>query len=290
MRVLILGGSGMVGHRVWLAAQQRHQTWVTVRAPLAGHPWAKLFDADRVIEGVTVDDAASFDRAFELAQPEVVVNALGLIKQRPTGLSPGDAFMANSFVPHYVRRLCDRQGARLIQISTDCVFVGDRGQYSEADVPDAVDIYGLSKRLGEVNGPHLTLRTSAFGRSLHGSDGLVEWFLAQKGAVRGFRSARFSGLVTGELADTMMLIIDEHRDLAGVWHVAAPAIDKYSLLVRMRAAYDRDVEIVPVDEPQIDRTLNDERFRSATGIPQPTWDSMIQRLAEDETPYQDLRD
>jgi len=289
MRLLILGGSGMVGHRMWLAARGRHETWATIRAPLQSQPWAQLFDPEHVIEGVTVDDASSFDRAFEIARPEVVVNALGLIKQRSGGTSPGEAFMANSFVPHYVRKLSDHRGARLIQISTDCVFVGDRGHYSEADVPDAVDIYGLSKRLGEVQAPHLTLRTSAIGRSLHGSDGLVEWFLAQAGTIRGYRSARFSGLITNELADTVMTLVDSHHDLAGIWHVAAPAIDKYTLLLRLRDAFNRDVEIEPIDEPRIDRTLNDDRFRSETGIAQPSWDAMITLMADDPTPYEKLR-
>jgi dTDP-4-dehydrorhamnose reductase len=289
MRVLILGGSGMVGHRLWMAARPQHETWVTLRTPLEGQPWAGLFDAERVISDVSGDEPGSLDRAFEIAQPEVVINAIGLIKQRASGTDVGASFVANSFVPHYVRRLCDRNHARLVHISTDCVFVGDRGHYSEDDVPDAVDTYGLTKRLGEVGTPHLTLRFSAIGRSLHGNEGLIEWFLGQNGNVRGYRSALFSGHVTDELARTVLKLVDDHPSMAGIWHVAAEPIDKYSLLLRLREAYGHDVDITPVDEPEINRTLNDERFRAATGIPRPSWDDMIRRLATDPTPYRDLR-
>src|SRR5689334_1901702 len=122
MRILILGGSGMVGHRLWLAARDGYETWTTIRGYLAGQPWAPMFEVGRVVENVRADDAPSLDRAFDVARPDVVINALGLIKQRATNDSPGESYLANSFVPHYVRRLCDVNGARLIHISTDCVF------------------------------------------------------------------------------------------------------------------------------------------------------------------------
>jgi dTDP-4-dehydrorhamnose reductase len=289
LRVLILGGNGMIGHRMWMAGRTAHETWVTVRGQLGNRPWAPLFEPRRTVEGVSAEDPASIDRALRIARPDVVVNALGIIKQRPEGSQPGPAFMANCLVPHYVRSRCDVLGARLIQMSTDCVFTGDRGHYSESDVPDALDVYGLTKRLGEVGSPHLTLRVSALGRSLSGTDGLLEWFMSRRGPVTGYRGALFSGLVTEVLAETVFRIADDFPALSGLWHVASPAIDKYDLLVRLREAFSLDTSIDASDTPRIDRTLDDSRFRSATGIPRPDWDAMIERLVADRTPYPVLR-
>jgi dTDP-4-dehydrorhamnose reductase len=289
MRILILGGSGMIGHRLWLAAHDEHETWVTLRGRLADHPWSSLFDPQRTIEGVSAEEPGSLDRAMSTARPNVVVNALGLIKQRPEGSLAGPAFLANCYVPHHMRGLCDAYGARLVQLSTDCVFTGDRGRYAENDVPDALDVYGLTKRLGEVGPPHLTLRVSALGRSLSGTDGLLEWFLSQPGPVTGYRRALFSGLVTETLGETVVRIVTDHSGLSGLWHVASPPIDKYDLLLRLRDAFSLGTEIRGSDMPIVDRSLDDCRFRTETGIPRPAWDDMIDRLARDPTPYALLR-
>ena len=289
MRVLILGGTGMIGHRLWAVGRTDHETWVTVRGRLSDRPWAPLFEPGRTVEGVSAEDSASIDRALRTARPDVVVNALGIIKQRPEGSQPGPAFTANCFVPHYVRSRCDVLGARLIQMSTDCVFTGDRGHYSESDDPDALDVYGLTKRAGEVSSPHLTLRVSALGRSLSGTDGLLEWFLSQRGPVTGYRGAHFTGLITEVLAETVFKIADDFPALSGLWHVASPAIDKYDLLVRLRDAFGLDTRIDASDTPRIDRTLDDSRFRSATGVPRPGWDAMVEQLVTDGTPYPLLR-
>lgn len=288
MRVLIMGANGMLGHRVWMAASARHETWATLRGTLAGAPWAALFDAERIIEGVSADSDA-IKRALDVSRPEVVINAVGLTKQRPDGNDPGAAFVANCFVPHFLRLQCDLTGTRLIQVSTDCVFTGTKGGYTESDQPDAMDVYGLSKRLGEIGSPHLTLRTSLIGRSLVGSAGLVEWFLSQPGPVPGYRRAIFSGLTTAFVAETMIQVIEEHATLSGLWHLAADPVDKFDLLSRLATALSHDIQIVPADNPVIDRSLDDTRFRAETGIARPTWEEMIDHLASDPTRYDQLR-
>jgi dTDP-4-dehydrorhamnose reductase len=273
-----------------MAARDRHDTWVTVRNPVAGKPYGELFDASRVIAGVDADDPASIDRALEISNPDVVVNTIGLVKQRPDGADPGPAFTANCFIPHFLRLRCTARGARLIQISTDCVFTGARGRYTESDDTDAVDVYGLTKRLGEVGEPHLTIRTSLIGRDLAGATGLLEWFVAQRGKqVNGFSNAIFSGLTTPYLADTILTIATDHPDIAGLRHVAAEPIDKHTLLTQLRDALELDIEVVPVAEPRIDRSLDDSFFRRETGSARPTWDAMIEGLRQDPTPYDILR-
>jgi dTDP-4-dehydrorhamnose reductase len=285
MRILVTGATGTLGHRVLLAARAVGETWATVRRPVASAPWAGLFEPGRTIVGVDAADPSSLDQAMRAARPDLVINAIGRIKQRPDSDDPGPAFLANSRVPHHLAARCDAAGARLIQVSTDCVFVGDRGGYREADPPDALDTYGLTKRLGEVGAPHLTVRTSLVGRSLAGTDGLLEWLLAQRGPVRGFRCAVFSGLGTPDLAETLVAIGTRFPELAGLWHVAGEPIDKHSLLERFRSAFGVPVTLEPVDTPVIDRSLDDRRFREATGLRRPAWDAMIERLARDPLPY-----
>jgi dTDP-4-dehydrorhamnose reductase len=285
MRLLIVGGSGMIGHRVWLSLRERAETWVTLRRPAGDAPWLSIFDPARTISGVSAEDPGSLDVALRASRPDVVINALGMIRQRPEAGEDGALFRANCLVPHYLADRCSALGARLIQISTDCVFRGDRGAYTEDDAPDGLDAYGLSKRLGEVDPPHLTLRTSAVGRSLAGQAGLVEWLIAQRGVVQGWRRAIFSGLATPELADTIAAVALEQPQLEGRWHVAAPPINKHELLTRLRDALALPVEIQPVDDPVIDRSLDDGRFRAATGIARPNWNGMIERVAREAATY-----
>jgi len=290
VRVLVLGGNGQLGHRVWMAAMARsHDTWVTLRHPAPEASWGVLFPRDRVVEGVEASHPASLDAALALTSPDIVINALGIVKQRADGSDVGRCFAANVFVPHYLAQRCAAAGIRFITVSSDCVFTGQRGFYAEGDQADALDVYGMSKRLGEIDRPHLTLRTSHIGRSLSGQFGLLEWLLAQTDSVPGYRRAIYSGLTTAALAATIMEVIDHHPSLAGLWHVSSRPITKLDLLVTIRDAFGLETEIIPVDEPVIDRSLDDRRFRTETGIPQPTWAAMIGDLATDPTPYATLR-
>jgi dTDP-4-dehydrorhamnose reductase len=290
MRLLILGGNGRLGHRLWMAAREEHETWVTIRGRLDDQPWAPLFEPARTIEGVEAADLASVDRALATSQPDVVVNTLGLVKQRQASADVGASFVANSRLPHYVAWRASESGSRLIHISTDCVFSGERGAYSEGDPPDEFETYGLTKRLGEVGAPHLTIRTSLIGRELAGADGLLEWFLSQRGRrVSGYVNAIFSGLTTSALATTLLALATDHPTMSGLRNVASSPINKYDLLERIRSQLGLDIEIIPTPEPRIDRSLIDDRFRAESGMLKPTWDEMIAELGTDQTPYDVLR-
>ena len=291
MRLLILGGSGMLGHRLWLAARDHYHTFVTLRNSLPAAPWASIFDPSRVIEGVDADAVDELDGVLERIRPDAVVNAIGVIKQRPEAQDPVASISINALFPHRLARLCSAQGVRLIHVSTDCVFSGTQGGYCENDIPDARDLYGLSKLLGEVSSPGaVTLRTSMIGRELAGCRSLVEWFIAQRGGrIQGYRRAIFSGLTTHELARTILTVAEQHPDLEGLWHVAAPPIDKDTLLRMLRDALSLPVEIDPSDDMVIDRSLDDRRFRQRTGIPSPSWDVMIDELAAVSPWYEEVR-
>lgn len=289
-RVLVLGGSGMLGHKLWQVLDQRMDAYATLRT--TEHPAARpaLLDPARTIPQVAADSFDTVERALDSAQPQVVVNCIGIVKQAREARDPIPSISINSLFPHRLAALCRAEGVRLIHVSTDCVFSGRVGRYTEDDIPDPVDLYGRSKLLGEVeDGDCLTVRTSIIGRELSGTSGLLEWFLGQPTEVRGFRRAIFSGLTTQALSRMIASIIIDHPDLSGVRHVASTPISKFDLLCLLKNAYRLSVEIVPDDEIACDRSLDGTRFEQETGLQSPSWREMVAELAADMTPYERLR-
>jgi dTDP-4-dehydrorhamnose reductase len=290
MRALIVGATGTLGHRVCMEWAERFECFGTVREP-AAEPIAELLGSTTLIAGVTAEQPESLRPAFEQAQPDVVLNCIGAVKQAQAGQQAISAIRTNSLFPHELAAISGEFGARMVHVSTDCVFSGRRGNYSEDDVPDATDIYGRSKLLGEVCGEGLlTLRTSLIGRELQGALGLLEWLISNRGGqVRGFSRAVFSGFTTIALADEIASLISERPELDGIWHLAAQPIDKLTLLERLNRALELDIEIVPDADVVIDRSLDSGRLCSTTGRQPRGWDEMIEELAADETPYDEIR-
>lgn len=289
MRLLILGGAGMLGHKLWLTAAPRLETWATVRDASALP--ADGFDRDRLITGVQAGQFDTVVRALATARPDVVVSCIGVVKQRDDAKDPLVSIAVNSLFPHRLAALCRATGARLIHISTDCVFAGLSGGYRESDPPDATDLYGRTKHLGEVAGPGaLTLRTSIVGRELGTSQGLVEWFFAQRGRAPGYTRAVFSGLTTAELSRVILRVMESASGLEGIYHVASAPITKYDLLVLLNRAYARGLAIEADDTVRIDRSLDGSRFREATGYEAPGWPELVSTMAADATPYERWRE
>lgn len=288
MTLLILGGGGMLGHKLWQTAAPRLDTWVTMRDEGGSLPDA--FDRGRIVGGVQAGEFDTVARALARVRPKVIVNCLGVVKQRADAADPLVALTVNSLFPHRLAALCALAGCRLIHISTDCVFSGQRGGYAETDVPDATDLYGRTKQFGEVAGAGcLTLRTSIIGRELATSHGLVEWFLGRHGVIPGYTHAIFSGLTTAELSRVILRVIDDHPALTGVYHVAAEPISKYDLLVRLNDALGRGATIQPDASVRIDRSLDGRRFAAATSYAAPPWDRMIEELSADVPAYERWR-
>jgi dTDP-4-dehydrorhamnose reductase len=213
-------------------------------------------------------------------RPDAVLNAVGIVKQRSAAHESIPSLEINSLLPHRLADLCRAIGARLIHVSTDCVFSGRTGRYLETDASDATDLYGQSKFLGEVGAaPALTLRTSIIGPELTRKTGLLEWFLEQPGPVRGFRGAIYSGFTTLEMARIIDRVLTEYPDAYGVYHVSSAPISKYDLLQMLARHLQRDIEIVPDDELQCDRSLDSTRFRRDFDYEAPSWEAMCQELA-----------
>jgi dTDP-4-dehydrorhamnose reductase len=282
MRTLVLGANGMLGHTVFRVLSK--DTGLEVVGTVRGNGAPQGPDESarkRLITGVDVEQPDALIRVFATARPQVVINCVGLVKQLAVAQDPLRALPINALLPHRLAGLCEAADARLIHVSTDCVFSGKKGHYLESDFPDADDLYGRSKLLGEVDYPHaITLRTSIIGPELTGSHGLVAWFLSQAGPVRGFRQAIFSGLPTVELATVIRDLVLPRPDLRGLYHVASDPINKYELLRLVAAAYGKTNDINPDDKLVMNRSLNGMRFEESTGYVAPPWPELVRRMHE----------
>jgi dTDP-4-dehydrorhamnose reductase len=281
VRVLILGGDGMLGHQLLKSWSGRHDVTVTVHGPLGAYADSGLFTAANTRDNIDATNLSAIGEIIRDVAPQAVINCIGIVKQRPLAKTAVSSILINSLLPHQLLELCAEHRARLVLMSTDCVFSGRRGAYRETDTPDPVDLYGRSKLLGEVlDAPGLTLRTSIIGLELRRFTSLVEWFLAQRGRIHGYRRAIYSGFTTEEMARIIERVLLDHPDLSGVWQVASAPINKFDLLVKLAGILGRqDVEIEPDDEFVCDRSLLADAFETRTGYQPPSWDTMLEELA-----------
>jgi len=281
MSVLVLGASGMLGNAMLRVLSQQHHWTVygTLRSPNLA--LQELAPRAQLLHGIHADQPDSLIAAFTQSRPQVVINCVGLVKQLARADDPLEAIPINGILPQRLAKLCELAQARLVHISTDCVFSGKQGNYRESDVPDAQDLYGRSKLIGEVSYRHsITLRTSIIGHELGRDHGLVGWFLSQQGRVKGFTQAIFSGLPTCELARVVRDFVIPNSDLHGLYHVAAGPISKHDLLHIINREYDKNLQIEPDDKVKINRSLDSSRFREATGYVAPAWPDLIAQMRE----------
>jgi len=277
MRVLVIGASGMIGSTVFRVLSEK-KDWI-VYGSIRDGKIKSFFQSpikERLITGIDVDYTDVVVNVLNQVRPEVVVNCAGLTKHKPEAEDPLVSIPINTLMPHRLAGLCKLVGARLIHVSTDCVFSGEKGDYLENDFADARDVYGKSKALGEVNYPHaVTLRTSTIGHELQSEYGLLDWFLSQHGECKGYTRAIFSGLPTVVFAQIIRDVVIPHAELSGLYHVGAKPINKFDLLKLIANVYGKSIEIRPDAELTINRSLNSERFHFATGYVAPEWPELI---------------
>lgn len=281
MKVLILGASGMLGSAMFKTLSKNESLQVV--ASLRDHRKSSFFDDSlraNLIAGIDILDQDSLVQLLTNTRPDVVINCVGLIKQLGNAKDPLVALPLNAMFPHRLARLCALLGARVVHISTDCVFDGKKGNYLESDLSNAEDLYGKSKYMGELHDyPHaITLRTSIIGHELDSKHSLVDWFLSQEGEVKGFSKAIFSGLPTVELAKVVECHVLPKPELSGLYHVAAAPISKLDLLTVVAQEYGKNIRIVPDSQLVIDRSLNGIRFREASGYTAPAWPELIRLM------------
>jgi dTDP-4-dehydrorhamnose reductase len=291
LKILIVGATGMLGHKLMQVLSQRYTVTGTVRgnaSDLANHPVFSGFD----INGdISADDLTGIRNGMKKTKPDVLINCIGIVKQLPAAQDPLQSIAVNALFPHQLAKICRQRNVRFIHISTDCVFSGNSGNYSEMDRSDADDLYGKTKFLGEVAYPGcLTIRTSIIGRELSTGHGLIEWFLSQEGkTISGYKKAIFSGLTTIALSEIIGQIISDYPELDGVLQVASKPISKFDLLNLVKKIYSMNIMIEPDETVINDRSLNADKFRKKTNIKIPSWEYMIEEMYRDPTPYARIR-
>lgn len=293
-RILVLGVTGMLGHKMFQRLGHRFPEVFGTSRDLATSPRFKnveLLRNPRILQVIDAQDWSGCKRMLQTLRPDYVVNCIGVIKQRRDASAAIPSLLINSLLPHRLAETVGEWGGRVFHFSTDCVFSGLKGEYLEEDSSDAKDLYGRTKFLGEVASANaLTLRTSIIGRELADFQSLLEWFLAQRGKdVLGYEKAMYSGVTTNYLADVVGRLIEFHPELNGLYQVASQPISKYALLCLIRQIYRLDIEIRPVEGEVCDRTMRAERFEAATGFRCPNWQDLITELYMDSTPYDSWR-
>lgn len=280
IKVLILGASGLIGSGIFKSLF--HDPNLEVIGTIRNPKLRKYFDvkiAKKLISGVDVMARNRVPNLLEKLRPEIVINCIGLTKHIPGGNDPLEAIPMNAYLPHFLASQCEQYGCRLIHISSDCVFSGSRGGYLESDAPDAADIYGKSKALGELtDGKAITLRTSTIGHELNSSYGLLNWFLDQTGDCKGYKKAIFSGVTTDELARIIQNFVIPNPKLSGLYHISGPPISKFDLLNLIAMEYGKKIKIKPEAKFKIDRSLNCEKFEIDTGYKPQEWPKLIKMM------------
>lgn len=287
MKTLIFGGNGMLGHKLVQQFRDKFDVWATVRGNSNEYARYGFLPSENTIGHVDVEHPRDVHKVLEIVKPDVVINAVGIIKQLPSSKNVIKTLEINSIFPNRLAEFQREFDYRLICISTDCVFSGEKGNYTEEDAPDAYDLYGKSKNLGEINGENcLTLRTSIIGRELGTAHSLVDWFLSNRGqTVKGFVNAIYSGFPTVVFADIIASLITDHPKISGLYHLSSEPINKFDLLQLVKEYFRVDIGIERFEDFRIDRSLDSVKFRNKTGFYPPSWEKMIERMAADPTPY-----
>lgn len=283
MRILILGGTGMLGHNLWRYFSFRFpHTYTTIRKNSKSLENTKLFKSDNVIHSVDVFDFSSLTGVMKCLKPDVILNCIGITKRRDEANLAVDTITINSLFPHKLVEWGKAHSALVVNFSTDCVFDGKRGNYSENDTPNATDLYGKTKALGEIYGENaLTIRSSFIGMELEKGSELFEWFLSQKGSVKGFTNAIYSGLTVNELCRVVENILVNYPKTTGLYNVSSNPINKYDLLSLIKHKMNLPIEIVPFENNFCDRSIDSTKFRTEFKYSPPTWDAMIEELSRE---------
>ncbi len=294
MKALVLGGDGMLGHKMFQTLLARFpDTGCTILGSRNDHPLGNvpLFRDGNVIEHLNAMAFEGFAEALRARKPEFLINCIGIVKQRDEAKAHIPSITINALFPHRLAELAEEWGGRVIHFSTDCVFSGKGGQYKESDASDAEDLYGKSKYLGEVSCDNaLTLRTSIIGRELTMFASLLEWFLTQDHkTVKGFTKVIYAGVTTNYLSEVVSRILDDFPTLSGLYQVTSAPTSKYDLLLSLKDAYGLDIDIVKETKTVSDRSMVGTKFLEKTGLACPAWPALVAQLANDPTPYGDWR-
>lgn len=285
-KIIVLGASGMLGHKVFevLSKYSEYDVYGTVTSLKSFHGCLPKKFEKKIFENIYANKVEDVFRIFQDKKPDVVINCIGIIKQKKDSNKTKDMILLNSLFPHQISEYCEANSIKFITIATDCVFDGSKiGSYMESDIPTCHDVYGMSKYLGETKyNNSLTLRTSIIGHEINSNLSLVDWFLSQKDkSTKGFLNAIFSGLPTIELAEIIAEKIIPNKDLTGLYHISSNFISKYELLKLVSKEYKKNIDIIPDSNISINRALNSDLLKSKINYISPSWELLIKKMYED---------
>lgn len=269
MKILVLGSNGMIGNTIFSYLSKVNGFEVY------GSEKRKSIQKNiLVLNTLNQNDLKYF---FHRNFFDVVINCIGITKHRSEIEYPDYVISLNSLLPWKLNNFSKKYNFRLIQISTDCVFSGKKGNYNENDISDASDIYGKSKSLGEIINEKkcVTIRTSTIGHEVIYKNGLLEWFLSQK-ECKGYANAIFSGFPTIVLAQIIHKYIIPNQNLFGLYHIGSNSISKYDLLKKINFLYKKKINLIFDDTVVINRSLNSEKFKLVTGYNPPEWNELLE--------------
>lgn len=289
MRVCVLGATGMLGHKFVKNLGPEFEVFSVARQPFEKIEGLKIFKKERYRICSDLTNANELAKILDQVKPDAVVNAVGLTTRKLGAQAASQIILVNSWLPHRLREWCAHNNSRLIHFSTDCVFSGQKGNYLETDVPDAKDLYGRSKLLGEVaDSSALTIRSSIVGREILGRTELIEWLISQKEKqIKGFTKVLYSGVTTNFMVHFVRRELSlRHLDF-GLYQLASPTISKYELLQKVNQALGLGIEIVPDEGYVSDKSLRATRlYEVDPGADKPLWDVMISELVEEAAFYE----
>jgi dTDP-4-dehydrorhamnose reductase len=282
VKVLVLGATGMLGHVLFtnLVRNNKFEAFGTIRSEESKSLFSKAL-AKKLLLFNNINNDMCLSDLFSQIRPNIVINCIGIVKQSDMINDKIETIMINSIFPQKLAEMCDVYGAKLIHISTDCVFSGENKlPYTEMDEAVPEDIYGQTKLLGEVNNfsNALTIRTSIIGPELRTKQGLLEWLLSREDKCAGFSMSLFSGFPTCVFADILENIVLNRQDLKGLYHIASDSISKYDLLVLINKEYEKNISIIPSSMPITFRVLDSRKFIEATGFRSEPWPTMIKKM------------
>ena len=292
MKIAVIGATGMLGHRIFSSLSENHDVYGIVRTDNKNLYQFPNIKEENVFDNIDILDFKKLEETLIAISPELVINGVGIIKQVDQSKEYITSIEVNSLFPHQLGKLCAKLNARMIHFSTDCVFNGEKGNYSEEDDPNANDLYGKSKHLGEVDYLEnvLTLRTSLIGREVNPKGSLIDWFLSQEGKeVKGFSNAIFSGFPTLTISKIIDQYIIPNKQLYGVMNLACEPVDKYDLLNQVKELFKANIKIKRFEDFKIDRSLNGKKFNEMTGLTPLPWKELVKDLAIDNDIYCKIR-
>jgi len=282
MKILILGGNGLVGHKILQICRnhlpvEKFKIEATFREEKKSYKYLNYkINISNSFFNINVNNFESLSKVINIYQPNLIINCIGLTKKISNSSPPIHSIYLNSYFPHLLSNICLLNNIKLIHLSTDCIFSGKKGNYLESDSSDATDIYGKTKYLGEIdNANTLTLRSSILGPELVKVIGIYSWFIKSRGSVIGFDKAFFSGFTSVEIANIIIFIIKNNINLSGVYHLSSYKISKFDLLCKIKEINNLKIEIIKSDKEIYDRTLISEKFKKQTGYVTPSWEFML---------------